>query len=65
MPLNIWNKVQSIGPPFKTFGTMEITEEKQSTLATIVHASLMFGRLPETRMRKAPIAGHKTAKNGL
>jgi hypothetical protein len=54
-----------MGPSLKSVETIENTEEKQSTLAIIVHDSLMFGCLPEVRMRIAPMAGNKTAKNGL
>ena len=59
------NKSHLIEPSFKTNGVMDMTVKKSSALPIIVQLSLRFGRLPDTKMRKDAMVGHRIAKNGL
>lgn len=59
------NNVHLIGPSFRTNGVMDITVKKSNMLPIIVQLSLMFGRLPDNKMRKEAMVGHRIAKNGL
>jgi len=44
---------------------MDMTVKKSNMLPIIVQLSLRFGRLPDTKMRKEAMVGHRIAKNGL
>ena len=65
-PSNIvWKKMHSITSPLKILGAMDRTSANIATLATIVHPSLMFGCLFDSKIKGAAIAGHKIANNGV
>ena len=59
------NSVHLIAPSFKTNGVMDRTIKKSDILPIIVQLSLMFGRLPDNKMRKETMVGHRIAKSGL
>jgi hypothetical protein len=59
------NHVHWIGPSVKTIELMELIVKKSNTLPMSVQLSLRFGRLLDTKIRKATIIGTRTAKSGL
>ena len=59
------NHVHWIGPSVKTIGRMELTVKKSNTLPMSVQLSRRFGRLLDTKIKKATIIGIKIAYRGL
>lgn len=58
------NKLHLIGPSFKTNGVMDRTVKNINMLPIIVQLSLIFGRLPDNKIRKEAMVGQRIANNG-